>query len=155
NFDGVSESQKNAKRKAEKFVSDFPVIDVGILFVGPCGVGKTHLAVAIIKHLIVEKAVPCLFYDFRELIRQIQNSYNPVSQTSQMKILAPVLESEVLVLDELGANKPTAWVQDTIAYIINERYNRKKVTLFTSNFSEQSSVPGEETLTERVGARLR
>ncbi len=155
NYEGHNDWQKKAQLVAKKFVDEFPLIDLGLLFVGPCGVGKTHLAVSIMKHLITEKSVHCVFYDFRELIREIQNSYNPVSQTSEVKILAPILESGVLVLDELGANKPTAWVQDTIAYVINSRYNDKKITIFTSNFTDQVSAAGEESLTDRIGARLR
>lgn len=154
-YEGHNEWQKKAKVIATKFVEEFPLVDVGLLFLGPCGVGKTHLSVSILKSLIIEKNVGCCFYDFRELIREIQNSYNPVSHTSEMKILAPVLESDVLVLDELGANKPTAWVQDTITYIINSRYNEKKITLFTSNYLDEPGGLGDETLTDRIGTRLR
>ncbi|MBI3655026.1 MAG: ATP-binding protein [Acidobacteria bacterium] len=156
NYDGRHcESQGKAKMVATKFVEDFPVIDVGLLFLGPCGVGKTHLAVGIIKVLMLEKGIPCLFYDFRELIREIQNSYNPTAQTSEMKILTPVLESPVLVLDELVAAKPTHWVTDTITYVINRRYNDKRITIFTSNFLDNPAERGDETLTDRVGIRLR
>lgn len=156
NYDGRhSESQGKAKMIALKFVEDFPVIDVGLLFVGPCGIGKTHLTVGIIKKLMVEKGTPCLFYDFRELIREIQNSYNPAAQTSEMKILTPVLEVPVLVLDELGASKPTAWVTDTITYVINSRYNERRITLFTSNYLDDPHERGDDTLTDRVGKRLR
>jgi DNA replication protein DnaC len=58
-------------------------------------------------------------------------------------------------LDELGANKPTDWVRDTIAHIINCRYNDKKLTVFTSNFLDAAPTQGEETLTDRIGVRLR
>jgi len=73
---------------------------------GTCGVGKTHLSVAILRELIEKKGVPCLFYEFGSLMKEIQNSYSPVSQTSELTVLAPVMEAEVLVLDELGAAKP-------------------------------------------------
>jgi DNA replication protein DnaC len=72
-----------------------------------------------------------------------------------MDVLRPVLDAKVLILDELGANKPTEWVRDTIAHIINCRYNDKKLTIFTSNYLNASSKPGEETLTDRIGVRLR
>ncbi len=86
-----------------------------------------------------------LFYDFRDLLREIQASWNSVSQTSELDVLRPVLEAKVLVLDELGANKPTEWVRDTIAHIINCRYNEKKLTIFTSNYLDTPSKQGEET----------
>ncbi len=149
------ESQKNAKIFVQRFLDRYPQIDVGLLFLGNCGVGKTHLAVSLLKQLIKEKGDGGLFYDFRDLLREIQASWDAVSQTSEWEVLRPVLEAKVLVLDELGANKPTEWVRDTIAHIINCRYNDKRLTIFTSNFLDMPTKSGEETLTDRIGARLR
>ena len=148
-------SQKSAKIYVQRFLDKYPQIDVGLLFLGNCGVGKTHLAVALLKHVIVEKGDAGLFYDFRDLLREIQASWNSVSQASELDVLRPVLEAKVLILDELGANKPTEWVRDTIAHIINCRYNDKKLTIFTSNYLDTPAKPGEESLTDRIGVRLR
>ena len=149
------DSQKRAKIFVQHFLEKYPLIDVGIIFFGTCGVGKTHLAVALLKQVIIEKGDPGLFYDFRDLLREIQGSWNSVSQTSELEVLRPVLEAKVLVLDELGANKPTEWVRDTIAHIINCRYNDKKLTVFTSNYLDAPGKQGEESLSDRIGARLR
>ncbi len=149
------ESQKRAKIYVQRFLDKYPQIDVGLLFLGNCGVGKTHLAVALLKQVIIEKGDSGLFYDFRDLLREIQASWNSVSQASELDVLRPVLESKVLVLDELGANKPTEWVRDTIAHIINCRYNDKKLTIFTSNYLDNPAKPNEENLTDRIGVRLR
>ena len=148
-------TQHNALNDAQQFVREYPNIDFGLLFIGPCGVGKTHLATSIIRALILQKGIPCLFYDFRDLLKEIQDSYNPVSHNSELRVLSPVYEAEVLVLDELGASKPTDWVRDTMTQIINKRYNDKKITIFTTNYLDDVSNPGEETLTDRVGMRLR
>jgi DNA replication protein DnaC len=150
-----NKSQKNAKIHIQRFVDKYPQVDVGLIIFGPCGVGKTHLAVSLLKQVIIEKGDSGLFYDFRDLLREIQGSWNSVSQTSELEILKPVLLAKVLVLDELGANKPTEWVRDTIAHIINCRYNEKKITIFTSNFLDAPSKTGEESLTDRIGIRLR
>ena len=104
---------------------------------------------------LIEKGVPCLFYEFGALLKEIQNSYNPISQTSELKVLAPVFEAEVLVLDELGASKPTDWVRDTMMQIINTRYNDKKLTIFTTNYLDDRPSEKKETLEDRVGVRLR
>jgi len=151
----TEDSQRRAKRDVERFIEKYPLIDVGLLFMGPCGVGKTHLAVSLIRHIILDRGDRALFYDFRDLLREIQASWNSVSQSSEFDVLRPVLEAEVLVLDELGANKPTEWVRDTIAHIINCRYNDRKITVFTSNFLDQPARPGEESLSDRIGVRLR
>ena len=149
------ESQKKAKIYVQRFLDKYPQIDTGLLFLGTCGVGKTHLAVALLKQVIIATGDGGLFYDFRDLLREIQASWNSVSQTSELNVLRPVLEAKVLVLDELGANKPTEWVRDTIAHIINCRYNDKRLTIFTSNYLDTPSKQAEENLTDRIGARLR
>ncbi len=150
-----NESQKKAKLYVQRFLDKYPQIDVGLLLLGTCGVGKTHLAVALLKQVIMEKGDGGLFYDFRDLLREIQASWNSVSQTSELEVLRPVLEAKVLILDELGANKPTDWVRDTIAHIINCRYNDEKLTIFTSNYLDKPVKQGEENLTDRIGMRLR
>jgi len=143
-----------AKTAAKMFVDDFPLVDLGIIFLGPCGVGKTHLAAAIIKELMEKKGVICLFYDYRDLLREIQDSFNPVSQTSQIAVLQPVLEAEVLIVDELGSRRSTDWIQDTMTHILNSRYNDKKINIITTNFLENPTEKSEISLEERIGSRL-
>jgi DNA replication protein DnaC len=74
---------------------------------------------------------------------------------TELRVLEPVYEAEVLVLDELGASKPTDWVRDTMTQIINTRYNDRKLTIITSNYLDEPLNPNEETLADRVGVRLR
>jgi DNA replication protein DnaC len=147
--------QLRAFRYAWQLTKDFPAIDRGLLLMGPVGVGKTHLSVAILRELIETKNISCLFYEFGWLLKEIQHSYNPISQTSEFKLLEPIFEAEVLVLDELGGSKPTDWVRDTMMQIINTRYNRKKLTIFTTNYLDNRRVESEETLEDRIGVRLR
>jgi DNA replication protein DnaC len=147
-------SQLHAFNYAYRLVHEYPAIDRGLLLMGPCGVGKTHLAAAIIRGLI-EKGVPCLFYEFGALLKKIQESYDALAQTSEMKVLAPVFEAEVLVLDELGASKPTDWVRDTMMQIINARYNDRKLTILTTNYIDERRRQTDEMLEDRIGIRLR
>jgi DNA replication protein DnaC len=136
-------SLERAKVWAERFVNDYPT-DYGLLFIGPTGVGKTHLAVAILRELIMQKSAECLFYDFRDLLKEIQDSYNPVSQSSEWRILQPVQDVEVLLLDELSGANPSDWVKETLSHLINSRYNQKKVTLITTTlpFGDSSETSG-------------
>src|SRR5579871_162641 len=161
-----------ARNFAGRFVEEYPVEKTGLLFVGSVGVGKTHLAVGIIKALIREKGIHCLFCDYRELLKEIQNSYNASVQATEMEVLRPVFDAEVLVLDELGAVRSTEWVFDTVNYILNSRYNDNKTTIITTNFPdrpEQEKAEDEnprsysaadraarrETLGDRIGERMR
>jgi DNA replication protein DnaC len=155
--DGKQVSVAIAKDAAVNFIRQYPhqLQQKGILFMGNCGVGKTHLAVAVIRELIEKKGVPCIFYDFRDLLKEIQGSYDPQSQTSELSILEPVLEVDVLLLDELGAAKVTDWMRDTLTYILNTRYNENLTTIITSNWLDEKRDNKEETLEERIGIRLR
>ena len=133
--------------------------------------GKTHLAVGILQALVAERGATGLFYDYRELLKQVQNSYNRQVQATELEILAPVFEAEVLVLDELGASKPTDWVWDTVAHILNTRYNDRRTTIITTNyanagplgsgdlapsaFASARNAVREETLGDRIGERMR
>ncbi|MGA2696943.1 MAG: ATP-binding protein, partial [Terriglobales bacterium] len=116
-----------------RFVEEYPLERTGLLLTGSIGVGKTHLAVGIVRELILSKGIACLFYDYRDLLKQIQNSYNNSVQTTELAVLRPVFEAEVLVLDELGAVKPTEWVWDTVSLILNTRYNDDRTTIITTN----------------------
>lgn len=167
-FEGPQRSLAPARMAACRFVEEYPLDTSGLLIVGKIGRGKTHLAVGIVKALIREKGIPCLFYDYRELLKEIQNSYNSSVQTTELEVLRPVFDTDVLVLDELGAVKPTEWVWDTVSLIINARYNDSRTTIVTTNFEDQpaaASVSGslsparaavrDETLGDRIGERMR
>ncbi len=150
----MNPSQELAFKYATRLAMEFPVVERGLLFMGSVGVGKTHLAVSILKAL-TERGFTCLFYEFGALLKEIQNSYNSISQTSELKVLQPVFDAEVLVLDEIGASKPTDWVRDTMAHIISTRYNDQKLTIFTTNYHDERKADREETLEDRIGVRLR
>jgi DNA replication protein DnaC len=171
-FDGAYRALGPARMAACRFVEEYPLDKTGLLLIGTIGVGKTHLAVGIIKELIGGKGISCLFYDYRELLKQIQNSYNETVKTTELDVLRPVFETEVLVLDELGAVRPTEWVWDTVSLILNTRYNDNRTTIITTNYrnlaerermgniSSRSTEAAryaaeQETLGDRIGDRMR
>jgi DNA replication protein DnaC len=144
-----------------------------LLLMGPCGAGKTHLAVAALRQIVL-RGHTGLFYDYRELLKEIQGSYNPESQTSELGVLEPVLTADVLLLDDLGASKPSPWALETVGHILNSRYNERRITLLTTNYldttgptpmpaSRRPQLPSgqavsaarEDSLTDRLGMRIR
>jgi DNA replication protein DnaC len=156
-----TQSLERAKAIAERFVLEYPTATpFGLLFMGPPGIGKTHLAVSIVKRLMRAKSVPCLFRTLPDLLAEIRASYDPVSSFSEMSLLRPVLQTEALVLDELGAQNPSGWVKDTVAYILNRRYENNRVTILTTNYLDQDDFKSNRkglghTLAERIGEPMR
>jgi len=139
-----------AKQRVQEFADAWPGTNAGrgLLLIGPCGSGKTHLAVAALLEIIDSgKSGRLLFRNFQDLIQEIQASFDSDDTPTKSEILRPLLEVDLLVLDELGSQKPSMFVQDILYYIINSRYNAQRTTIFTTNFSDD--------LEDRIGSRLR
>jgi DNA replication protein DnaC len=118
----------------EGFLQEGGFRQSGLLFVGPPGAGKTHLAVGVLVELIERYRVRGRFAEFTSLIHQIQATFDPGSPESKREILDPLMGAELLVLDELGAQQMTPWVRDILYLIINHRYTRQLPTIFTTNY---------------------
>ena len=165
-YDLGNPSLQMALVKARGFVERYPLVEKGILFLGNPGVGKTHLTIAILKQLMMQKGAECLFCSYQELLRQIRDSYNPVSLSTESEVMRPVLDTEVVAIDDFGAERISDWVEDTVTYILNYRYIQKKITLLTSNLPDAAEETAKErspsgkyrvadTLTDRIGLRVR
>lgn len=155
-YPGADSSLSQALRTARKFAETYPVDTAGrgLLFVGTMGLGKTHLAVGVLQRLVRERGVRGLFCDYRELLKNIQNSYNPQVNVTELELLKPVFGAEVLVLDDLGAQKPNEWVWDTVSLILNTRYNDKLSTIITTNYDDKPAGGGAKTEVERASREL-
>src|SRR5215210_8002202 len=156
NFSTYNESLQRAAEQARRIADAFPAVTKGLFFEGQPGVGKTHLAVAVLKQVVQTTGARGLFYDTRDLLRIIRSTYDPSIRTTELEILRPVMTAELLILDDLGAEKTSEWVEETMNLIVNTRYNERRLTVFTSNyqdFPEELAEPN--SLIFRIGHRMR
>lgn len=151
------DSLQRAWQNAKAFVEAFPVVDRGLLFHGPTGVGKTHLAVGILKEVVRRKGARAYFFETGELLKLVRDTYNRSVEETEMEVLRPVFEADLLVLDDLGTEKTSEWVQETLGLVVNTRYNARRPTVFTSNLTDRTDidVPLQSTFTFQLGVRTR
>src|SRR6266849_5268361 len=155
NFAAYNETLEKAVAQARRVAEAFPVAGKGLLLEGQPGVGKTHLAVAVLKQIIQQSGARGLFYDTRDLLRIIRSTYDQSIRTTELEVLGPVMRADLLVLDDLGAEKTSEWVEETMNLIVNTRYNERRMTLFTSNYLDIPDDTEPNSLVFRIGHRMR
>ena len=155
NFAVYNESLEHAVAAARGVAEAFPAVGRGLLLEGQPGVGKTHLAVAVLKQVIATAGARGLFYDTRDLLRVIRSTYDPSIRTTELEVLRPVMTADLLVLDDLGAEKTSEWVDETMNLIVNTRYNERRLTIFTSNYLDIPDDTDPNSLLFRIGFRMR
>ena len=166
NFNITSPDLRPTVMAVKKFADEFPNESrPGLLLIGEPGTGKTHLAVAALRR-IVEKGFECLFSDYQNLLDRIRSGYDAASNSADKEAYRDALESEVLLLDDLGAHRVTDWVEDTVTSLITYRCNHRKPLIATSNLPDpdagstvmQKTPIGTEyrrTLADHIGERAR
>jgi len=148
-----NEKLTNTVAAVRRFADAFPSVPKGLCLIGPHGVGKTHLAVAALRAALA-RGNQGLFFEVSDLLRLIRSTYNPVIKTAEMDVLQPLLSAQLLVLDDVGKEKTSEWVEETMTFIVNTRYNQRLTTIFTSNYEDNPDLEALDSLRVRVGSRV-
>jgi DNA replication protein DnaC len=135
------------KGQVARFVANFPILESfpypngkpGLLLIGEPGTGKTHLAVAALRGILARTCREGLFFDYQNLLDRIRAGYDPASGGSDREAYRAALETDVLLLDDLGAHRVTDWVLDTVTSIITYRCNNRKPLIATTNLPDTAA----------------
>ena len=146
----------------------------GLLFWGPVGTGKTHLVLSIFRELTLNAGIPARFVDYGNLLMDLRRSFRAEAGSSEAALMLPLVETEVLIIDELGKGRNTEWELTVLDDLVSRRYNAHRATLFTTNLvvggvrqkgsgfnpaydqrrADSSIAGGAETLEERLDGRI-
>lgn len=151
-------SLQAAMLQIKGYANNYPLTDKpGLLIVGPPGTGKTHLAVSALRQLLA-RGHEGVFFDYLNLLDRIRSSYSETLGASDREAYRTALETEILLLDDLGAHRVTDWVQDTVTSIVTHRCNHKQPLIATTNLADTkiaASADYRTMLEDRIGERAR
>ncbi|MFN3870656.1 MAG: ATP-binding protein [Aquificaceae bacterium] len=153
NYMAISHSQKSAYEVCLHYVHTFdPKEGRGLTFIGPPSVGKTHLAVAVLKGIYRQKKIRGVFFDTKDLLYRLQSQ----SDDRYYRLMNFVLKVPLLVLDDLGSERLSDWRIEVLSHIISHRYNFLKSTIITTNYSlkKQEEDDVAKTLEERLSSAI-
>lgn len=128
-----------------------------LVLAGDTGRGKTHLAVGLIRREI-ERGKPARFAQVKELLEDIRRRYSDDWQgESAQDFEARIARWPVLLIDDLGAERPTAWVLEHLTGILEQRLDRELVTIVTTNLQSREAIErhfGGDIEAQRLASRL-
>lgn len=114
------------------------------------GSGKTRMAASIANELMKNHNTRVKFATSSKIVQEIKNTFDKETRTcTQSELISALCTAEVLIIDDFGIEKISDFVNESFYNIINERYNNNKITIYTSNYSQQD-LPYEDRIKSRV-----
>jgi DNA replication protein len=95
----------------------------------------------------ISQGISCIFQSFAELLSELRQGYS--DGKSDIEIIEPHLQTDILIIDDLGKGRNSEWELGILDMLISERYNRNQMIMVTTNFTENE----ENTLKEQVRSR--
>ena len=129
-FDATARGTGEAYEAAHAFARN---PDNWIVFVGPYGCGKTHLAAAIANYALHSKQMGPIFAVVPDLLDHLRTTFGPDAETSYDQRFNAIRTADLLILDDLGTENATPWAREKLFQIINYRYNERAPTVVTTN----------------------
>ena len=159
NFEVNSNNKKvyqSLKEYSEKLANS--VERKGLILVGNNGVGKTHLACSIANELI-KNGIPIIYGTLINLLAELKNTYDVDNNISEMEIIKLYEKVDLLIIDDLGKEKPSEWGLEKLFTIINSRYENNLPVIITTNYDQNSlidrlSINGEIETAKSIISRL-
>lgn len=150
NDDGLTPKFITAMKNYVENFDKFKEEGKGILLFGSVGGGKTYLT-ACVANALINKGVPCVFKTFRD----IENETNGLYPEEKTRYLDTLNSYALMILDDLGAERDTEFMQKDIVYaIINARYLANLPVLVTSNYTREELLNPKDLTQQRVFSRL-
>lgn len=120
NFEEISDALRRTRKTVLGWADKYPDVHAGLLLTGPSGVGKTHLAVAALSRVLGEREIRARarFVYFPELVRTLQRGSGERRPLGDERLFGPALASEILVLDQVGGEIGSAWVEEQLLYLL-------------------------------------
>ena len=119
-------------------------------FHGDSGTGKSHLLVELGTVLIRDRGCSVLFRSSARMLDELQDRFD--DEDEQQRYWQQLLTVEVLLLDDVGAERGTEWRVDRLARLVDERYERELPIVAATNYPPDR---WEQVLDERTRSRLR
>lgn len=151
-FENDDHANPKVSKVAKSYVENFPLMlkeGMGLMFHGNVGSGKTYIA-ACIANALIDQGYPCMVTNFARLINTISGMYE-----GKQQYIDGLNKFDLLVIDDLAAERDTEYMNETVQNIIDNRYRCGKPLIVTTNLKAKEFQNPTDVKKERTYSRLR